>query len=407
MSGSPSIALVSHVDLNLARFRRTLMQMLLEDGWRVSAVVPRGRHAREIEDLGVELLAYPASREVLAARGLGRHMHARAGLARLFAGRRFDVVHSFTHLPNLLCRAALPWRRRPLLVNAVTGLGSGFLRPGLRGMALRMALQQCYARSAARCDAVLFQNEDDHTYFTWRGLTGRALTQVVPGSGVDLTRFRPNLLSEEERRRRRAVLGCSDQHVVAVMAARLLFDKGIRETMLAAQALATATPSLRLLVAGAPDPGNPCSLTEADMQTFAGLGNVRFLGWQEEMAQLWSLADFAILPSYREGVPVSMQEALACGVPVIVTDVPGCREIAAPLAEEIRAGSTLGGHALCVPAGQWPPLAEAMRRVAETPALRASMAAAARRKAEEAFDARMLARRTMDVYAGLLAGRRQ
>lgn len=396
MSGAPSIALVSHVDVNLARFRRTLMQLLVEEGWQVSAVAPRGRYAAEVESLGVEWLEYPSSREA----GLAGHWRARGALARLFSRHRFQVVHSFTHLPNLLCRVALPWRRRPLLVNAVTGLGSGFMRPGLKGIALRMALYQCYARSAFRCDAMVFQNEDDHTYFTWRGLTGRALTRVVPGSGVDLARFRPGLLTREERRRRRASLGVEEGHVAVVMAARLLFDKGIREAMLAARALAGTAPAVRFLVAGAPDPGNPCSLTEADMQAFASLGNVRFLGWQEEMEQLWNLADVAILPSYREGVPVSMQEALACGVPAVVTDVPGCREIAAP-----RQGETASEHALCVPAGQWQPLAGAIQLLAESPVLRASMGMAARRKAEEAFDARVLARKTMDVYAALLAGR--
>ncbi|GAB7081971.1 glycosyltransferase [Megalodesulfovibrio paquesii] len=404
-----SIALVSHIDLNLARFRRTLMQLLVEEGWRVHAVVPRGPYAGELELLGVELLDYPTSRMAHGpghglGRGLRRHWHARAALTRLFRARRFDLVHSFTHLPNLLCRLALPLRHRPVLVNSVTGLGSGFLRPGLKGTALRLAMHQAYASTARRCEAVLFQNEDDRNYFTLHGLTGRAATQVVPGSGVDLTRFRPNLFSDAERQARRASLSIAPHHVLAVMASRLLFDKGIRETMLAAQALARTTPALRLVVAGGPDPGNPCSLSEADTRTFAALGNVLFVGWQEDMERLWNLAEFAVLPSYREGLPVSMQEALACGLPVVVTDVPGCREIARPTIEEAALGKSVGEHALLIPAGQWPPLAEAMRLLTETPSLRLSMATAARRKAEEAFDARVLARQTVAIYEALLQG---
>lgn len=415
-ASAPSIALVSHLDLNLARFRTPLMKALLESGWRVTAIVPQGPYTEAIVTLGVEVLDYPATRN---QRGLLAHLAARKALKRLFRQHHFDVVHSFTHLPNLLCRLALPWRKRPILVNSITGLGSGFIKKGVRGIAMRMVLYQAYARTSRRCDAVLFQNEDDHTYFTWRGLTGKAATHIIPGSGVDLSLFRPGLLSPKKRQALRESLGVKPKHVMAVMASRLLYDKGIREAMLAATGLLGKSPSIRLVVAGAPDAGNPASMTEEDLATFSGLGNVIFTGWREDMAALWNAADMAILPSYREGLPVSLQEALACGLPVITTDAPGCREIArshlpggSPAGEANDPDEGMeqeafhrGEHAILIPPSQWPPLAEAMRMVAENPKVRAAMSAAARAKAEADFDAAKLARQTIAVYEALLAKR--
>ena len=190
----------------------------------------------------------------------------------------------------------------------------------------------------------------------------------------------------------RSALGLRPEHVVCTMSARLLYDKGIMEYVHAAAALAESCAEARFLLVGEPDSGNPKSLTEADLALIDGIGNVIRAGWRDDMDLIWNLSDVAVLPSYREGLPMSLQEALASGLPVVTTDVPGCREILAG-----------GHHGLLVPAGNMPALAEAMRQLIQSPALRQQLGEAARRKAEQDFDGETIATRHLELYARLLA----
>ncbi len=394
-----SICLVSHSALNLLRFRAVLMEELVATGWRVTCVAPPGPHMPTLtalaEDLGAAVRPWPLARGSLSVNAFRQGARSLALLLREVAP---SVTHTFTHQPNLVARFALPRRRRPVVVNSVTGLGSIFLAKGVKSAALRVAMRQLYKRTASRTDAVIFQNREDQANFEWGGLTGAAVSMLIRGSGVDLTRFRPDLLTADQRAELLAELGLKRDHVVCVMAARLVHDKGIRELLLAARALTVGAPRLRLVIVGAPDEGNPRSLSRDDMVTFSALGNVVFTGWREDMPALWAAADLAVLPSYREGLPVSLQEAMASGLPVVTTDAPGCRELAmTPDGEPDHTAAVL------TPRGQWPPLAEALARLAASTELRRAMGEAARAKAEREFDARTQAQRHLAVYESLLA----
>ncbi|QJT10383.1 glycosyltransferase family 4 protein [Oceanidesulfovibrio marinus] len=416
---APRICLVSHIALNLWLFRRPLTRMLAEEGWNVTFIAPEGPHMDHLHQAAAEICTamegirdnaaecvtirtWPLERGSLAPSAALRGTRA---LESILIEEKPDVIHTFTHQPNILGRLAMrkvsrALRRRPVLINAVTGLGSCFLGSGLKGVAVRMLFYQLYARTASKARAVLFQNEDDRLYFEYRRLTGSARTAVIRGSGVDTERLRPGLLGPAARKKFRASLGLKPDHVVCTMAARLIHDKGVREILLAARSLGAALPELRFLIVGEPDPGNPRSLTDEDMKTFSGLGNVLFPGWREDMADVWAASDMAVLPSYREGLPVSLQEAMACGLPVVTTDVPGCRELARSPQGELLPPETCG--AMLVPAGAWPPLAEAIGHLVSQPELRTSLGQAARNKAVQEFDARAIARQTIDLYAKLM-----
>lgn len=416
---APRICLVSHIAMNLWLFRRPLARMLAQEGWNVTFIAPEGPHMAHLQQAAAEICAtmegirddatdcvrvrpWPLDRGSLAP---GSALRGTRTLESILIQEQPDVIHTFTHQPNILGRLAM-WkvsrglRHRPVLVNAVTGLGSCFLGSGLKGIAMRMFFYQLYARTASKARAVLFQNEDDRLYFESRHLTGSAVTAVIRGSGVDTERLRPGRLEPWARTKFRASLGLKPEHVVCTMAARLIHDKGVREILLAARSLGAALPELRFLIVGEPDPGNPRSLTDEDMQTFSGLGNVLFPGWREDMADVWSASDMAVLPSYREGLPVSLQEAMACGLPVVTTDVPGCRELARSPEGELLPPEECG--AMLVPAGAWPPLAEAIGHLVSQPELRASLGQTARNKAVQDFDASAIARQTIDLYAGLM-----
>ncbi len=382
MSAPRTVLLVSHLGVNLARFRAALIRELVAQGHRVVAAIPDHAHDAELAALGAEVRHYGL------ARGSLNPLRALApilSLRRLIRELSPDVVHSFTHQPNILCRLAAP--AGTVLVNSVTGLGSCFLGRGLKGAAMRAVFHLLYRVTAAAADAVVFQNADDLEHFTKHHLLGGVAPVLVRGSGVDTQAFRPGLLDPAEREALRAELGLAPDQVVATLAARLIRDKGVFEFLEAARQLAPRFPDLRFLLVGDPDPGNPTALGETDMAAARSEGNVAFAGWRTDMDRVWAASDIAVLPSYREGLPVSLQEALACGLPVIATDAPGCRETVAP-----------GRNGLLVPVRDAAALAQALGRMAGDPGLRSRMGEAGRAKALADFDAAVLARQVIAAY---------
>ncbi len=377
------VLLLSHVDVNIALFRRALVQCLVREGVGVTVCVPPGPRVKEIEALGATVRSYSLARGSLNPLSLFAPVRALRGIIK---DVRPDVVHSFTHQPNILARLAAP--SGAAVVNSVTGLGSCFLGEGVKGRLVRAVFHFLYRATAGRCDALVFQNGDDQAYFQKHGMAGSARGVCIRGSGVDLERFSPDAYSPQEWEKVRAELGFTPDSVVFTMAARLVRDKGVREFLEAARRVAESCPQARFVLVGESDPGNPSSLSPEEMRRAAQGGNVVFAGWREDMPLVWAMSDVAVLPSYREGLPVSLQEALASGLPVVATDVPGCREIAGE-----------GGHCLLVAPREFAPLAEAMRILAESPELRRAKGKAARAKAEAEFDAHVLAGEHLGLYA--------
>lgn len=392
------ILLISHLDLNILLFRRALVQALAAAGHECLVAVPPTPRAGEIEALGARVATYRLARGSLNPLTLPAAVR---DLRDLFGRERPDLIHSFTHQPNIFGRLARP--RDIPLVNSVTGLGSCFLGQGVKALALRQLFTTLYRTTAHRADCVVFQNEDDHAHFRDHGMLGRARTAYVRGSGVDTGRFRPDRLTPEERAARRAELGLGPDDVVVTLTARLLFDKGVREFLEAAALLAPKRPEARFLVVGETDPGNPRSLDEADIQAARRAGHAVFAGWRTDMDVVWGVSDVAVLPSYREGLPVSLQEALACGLPAVTTDVPGCRAIAqAPSADP--EGVCEAPHCHTVPVRDAAALAEALDALITDPDLRRAMGRAARAKAVADFDAARLAQAHLSLYGELLHG---
>jgi glycosyltransferase involved in cell wall biosynthesis len=382
------IAFISHLGLNLFRFRGPVIRLAVAEGHEVHVLVPDAAHDAGLREMGAEVHHYPLARGSMNPLRLPVSVRA---LRRLLDAVRPQLAHSFTHQPNILTRLAV--RRlavRPAVLNSVTGLGSCFLGLGLKGAAVRALFAQLYRRTAAWCDVLVFQNADDRAYFERRGLVGPGGAQTVRGSGVDVFRFRPDALTAGERAAARAELGFGPGEVVFTLTARLIADKGVFEFLEAARVVREALPEARFLLVGEPDPGNPASLTPERMRAAARESGAVFAGWREDMERVWALSDVAVLPSYREGLPVSLQEALAAGLPVVTTDVPGCREIAG------------GEYCALVPARESRPLAAAMLAFGRDAALRERVGLLARARAEADFDARVAAVRHVEMYEAVV-----
>jgi glycosyltransferase involved in cell wall biosynthesis len=274
----------------------------------------------------------------------------------------------------------------PVLVNTVHGLYALPEDPWPK-----RAIVYGLERLAAACSHTeLLQNPEDLA--TLRRLRVPAGRLAVMGNGVDLDRFDPRTVSPRDRAAARREMGATAaDDVVVGLVGRLVREKGYREVFGAADRLRTMDASVRVAVIGPDEPDKADGLTAADRRAAQSAG-VRFLGARDDVVPLYAGMDVHVLASHREGFPRSPMEAAAMGVPVVATDVRGCRQA-------VDHGIT----GLLVPPRDPEALAAAIARLAADPVERQRLGAAARHKALECFDQQRCIDLTLATYDRLLA----
>jgi len=377
------IILFANTEWYLYNFRRSLAMALRDAGHEVLLVSPPGPYGERLRALGFSWLPAPMERRSLNPL---RELALVQWLRRLLVQERVDLVHGFTIkcavYGSLAARLAARSPGVPARVNAVAGMGYVFtsddakallLRPVVRAL-LRLALGGRGAR-------LILQNPDDVALFAKARLVDAAQVRLIAGSGVDCQRYTP----------RRAAAEAAGSRLRVLLPARLLWDKGLAEYVAAARLLRAEGHGIDFLLAGDPDPGNPAAVPEATVRGWVDEGVLQWLGHVDDMAALFATVHAVVLPSYREGLPKGLIEAGACALPLVTTDVPGCREVV-----------TDGVDGLLVPVKDAPALARAVARLYADPALRARLGAAARVRALAEFDERIVISRTLAVYHELL-----
>lgn len=258
-------------------------------------------------------------------------------------------------------------------VNAFIGLGYVFtsrsIKARLTGWLIAALLRALIERKGS---VALVQNPDDMAALMSIGIPKDHI-ELISGSGVDVDRFVP--LPEPQG------------PITFGFVGRLLEDKGIRTLIAAHRLLRQRGLVVQLLIAGAPDPANPASVTEAEAASWDAEPGISRLGQIKDIAGLWARAHIAVLPSRREGLPLSLMEAAACGRAMIASDVPGCREIVV----HQQTG-------LLFPVNDASALSDAMERLARAPGLRASYAVAARTLVVEKFAADIIGAQIVALY---------
>jgi len=379
------ILLFANTDWYLYNFRRSLALALREAGHEVLLVSPPGPYGARLQALGFRWIAAPMDRRSLNPL---RELALLGWLRRLVHEEQVDLVHGFTIKCAVYGSLAARLAQVPARVNAVAGMGYVFTSQDLKARLLRPLVRTLMRLALdGRGSRLILQNPDDVALFRNAGLVQPERVRLIPGSGVDCQRFAP-LGSPGEQHQGRAT---GSARLRVVLPARLLWDKGLAEFVEAARLLRAEGRPIDFWVAGEPDPGNPAAVPENTVRSWVSEGLVHWLGHVEDMPTLFRTVDVVALPSYREGLPKGLIEAGASGLPLITTDVPGCREVV-----------TDGQDGLLVPARDAKALARAIARLHEDPALRQRLGAAARRKALAEFDERIVIARTLGVYQELL-----
>lgn len=333
---------------------------MVERGHRVFAAAPAidENIAEAVRKLGAEPVEIPLRNVSMNPLALLRSLRA---LRRLIREIRPDVVIAYTIKPVIVAALAARAERVPTIVSLITGVGYAFTggREPKR-VASRAAATILYRLALNRSDLVIFQNRDDESLFRQLHLVPRnKTTHRINGSGVDLDRFSPVPLPPG---------------ISFLMISRLLRDKGIREFAQAAMRLKSTHPDVPIVLVGPFDP-SPDSFTPAELDQLIKCG-IDYKGPLEDVRPAIADCSVYVLPSYREGTPRSVLEAMAMGRPIITSDAPGCRETVVD-----------GENGFLVQPRNADSLYEAMRRFAEMPELAPKMGSASLQLVRTKFDA--------------------
>lgn len=373
----PNILLFANTGWYLYNFRRSLAESLRRDGYNVILASPPDAYGPKLQQLGYKWIAVPMQRRSVNPL---RELVLLRWLVQLMRREQIDLVHSFT----LKCAiyGSLAGRMAGVQgrINAVAGLGYTFTRNSIKARIIRfIATGMMRVALGGKGLKLVLQNPDDASVFRRLGVLAPDRFALIAGSGVNCDRFKPNPLHVRGQRLR------------VLLPARILWDKGVAEFVEAARLVRQRGGGVQFLLAGAPDEGNPTAVPKAELQAWQREGLVDWLGHVDDMATLYRSVDVVALPSYREGLPKGLIEAGACGLPLITTDVPGCKHVVEH-----------GRNGLLVPAREAGPLADAIMQLRDDVALCEVLGREARRDVLTRFDERIVLRMTRDVYSELL-----
>ncbi|HLL81472.1 MAG TPA: glycosyltransferase family 4 protein [Longimicrobium sp.] len=345
---------------SLVTFRGSLLRAMAARGHRVVACAPAASPAivETLTAMGVTYRDVPFNRTGLRP---DEDLRTLAALVALFREVRPDVILSYTIKPVIWGLLAARIARVPRRFAMITGLGYAFMSEGREGRVVRNVARRLYQLSLRGADRVFFQNPDDRaTFERMRLVRGPAQGVIVNGSGVEIDHYRPVPFPEGP--------------TSFLLMGRFLADKGVREYVEAARMVRARHPEAVFRMAGWPDE-NPTSISEEELAAWLREGVVEFLGGLSDVRPSIAAATVYVLPSYGEGTPRSVLEAMAMGRPIVTTDAPGCRETVQD-----------GVNGFLVPVRDAAALARAMEALVADRALVERMGRESRRIAEEKYD---------------------
>jgi len=375
---APRLIHLTTTDMSLDWLLRSQLEAFADAGYEVIGVSAPGPHVDSLRASGIEHVAVKSLTRSMSPLNDLRAMRELVGIFRRL---RPDIVHTHDPKPGIMGRIAARAARVPVVVNTVHGLYA-LPEDGLVRRSVVCGLERV---ASAFSDAELLQNPEDLDVLRRIGVSHEKMTLL--GNGVDLRRFDP-ARHGWVRDRVRDSLGIGPDTVVVGVVGRLVWEKGYRAIFEAARLLDDS--NCVFVVVGPTEPGRSGAVDTAATAS-AEANGVRFMGRRDDMPDLYSAFDIYALASRREGYPRSAMEASAMGLPVVATDIRGCRQVVAD-----------GVTGTLVPVDDGPAMADALRELIRSPELRLAMGAAARRRAEQLFDDRRVVETTLRTYEWLL-----
>ncbi len=372
------IAQVATADVSIFFLLKDQIQALQATGHEVTAVCAPGSRVEEIREQGIPVRTVPMERELSPLKDLWSLLQ----LFRCFRSERFDVVHTHTPKAGLLGPIAAKMAGVPMVVHTIHGL----LYHDALPLWKRLLFWIPEKTTALFSDYLLSQSREDVSVAVRTWLCVRSKISYL-GNGVDVSLFAPRSATPHQEPGGREI---GRERVVVGSVGRLVYEKGFAELFQAAEALADKYEKLEFVIVGPREVDQNDAVEPGQNEDLEKRGLVRFAGWQRDMPAMYRAMDLFVLPSHREGIPRACMEAAAMGLPVIATDIRGCREV-------VLDGQT----GTLVPAKNAAALTAAIEQLLQRPQDWASMGGRARQHIVENFNNKIVIQRLRSFYARL------
>lgn len=309
---SKNLIIVTNSSSNLLNFRGQLIKQMVDEKFLVTVIIPKSDYSKDFENevfkLGAKTLTIPLDR---AGTNPFRDLLTYRALKSVFKKLKPNVVLSYTSKPIIYSGLAIGKNTKIKFFPNLTGLGYGFTEEfQFKRKIINFILKNLYKLSLKSSSMIIFQNPDDENLFKKLNITNDKKTFVINGSGVDLKFYSPISLPSKP---------------IFLMLARLVADKGVIEYCEAAREIRTKFPDTTFQLAGSFDP-NPSGLKYDQLKSFIDKKDIEYLGHINDVREIIGKCRFFVLPSYREGTPRSILEAMSIGRPIITTNAAGCKE---------------------------------------------------------------------------------
>ena len=300
--------LISPKNRTTWNFRGDLIKEIIARGYEAVVTGPDKIDVDKIEALGVRFVEIPMNKTGTSVISDLKYCKA---LTKFLKAEKPDVTLGYTIKPDVYGAIAAKRAGVPNVISLVTGGGYTFIATSLKARVLGLIVRMLYRIGFSKADQVIFQNQDDLQEFTVKGLVKREKCSFVHGSGINLDRFTPTPLPEEP---------------VFFMLSRLLKSKGVVEYLEAARIVKQRHPEARFLLLGKYETAMQDALDRDYVERFITDGIIERFDETNDVRPYYSMCSVYVLPSYREGTPRTVLEAMAMGRPIITTDTQGCRE---------------------------------------------------------------------------------
>ena len=299
--------LVSPKNRTAYNFRGDLVKKIIKAGYEVIITGPNRDNVEKVEELGARFVEIPMNKNGVNPLKDFAYMNA---LRKLFKEEKPDVILGYTSKPVIYASMAGKLAGVPHKVAMVTGAGYAFTAKTKKAKIIKLIMSVLYKIGFMCADTVIFQNSDDKEQFINEKLVRADKCKIVNGSGVNMEKF-----SFEPY----------PQQMTFFMLSRVMYSKGIREYLEACEIVKAKYPDIRCMLLGACE-GIQDSLSQEDLNTYINKGIIEHFGETDTVADYYKQCSVYVLPSYREGTPRTVLEAMSMGRAVITTDAPGCRE---------------------------------------------------------------------------------
>lgn len=308
MNKRPKIIVVANTTWNIYNFRLHLLETLEAAGYQIVVVAPLDEYIVYLDKLK-QCSHIPVKH--LSRKGVNPFSDFRLfwELYRIYRREKPDIIIHYTIKPNIYGNLAAACLSIPSIC-VVTGLGYVFIHNGLKKILADYLYQ--YSFNFAR--KVIFQNKDDYHLFVSKYLSHAQKSVIIKGSGVNTQFYHPMKSKSNEDK------------IVFTFIGRLLYDKGVVEYVEAAKIVNSKYPNVIFRLLGELDNGNPAAVSEDLLSEWVENHYVKYFGATKDVRPFIAESDVIVLPSYREGMPRAILEALSMGKAVITTDTAGCRE---------------------------------------------------------------------------------